>query len=244
MTLPWSWKYTVFRRCLFLWICVSLPVPLYSNCYKGCRQHYAAADRRNMKKLMVIVIGFLLAACGSGGIGGGSAKMDIKVGGKDTALAIKSSGSDKNVKTFTDTAGKVTTATSVYATMANYDMDTTNFASMKKPLTAPEQARVMLQLIGEEGTDQKSEFKPGTYKADPAGKFMKLDSLVVTTFADGKEVVTSFDTMFSASKITGQVVVKSVTADAISGDIDVTDGDKSVKGTFTAKIAVCRPKID
>jgi flagellar basal body rod protein FlgC len=192
---------------------------------------------RNMKKLLIIALGLLFAACGGGGAGGGSAKMDIKAGGKDTGLAFKSSGTDKSVKTFTDKEGKVTTATSFYAIMANYDMDTTNFASMKKPLTAPDQARVMLQLIGEEGTDQKSEFKPGTYKADPAGKFMKLDSLVVTTFADGKEVATSFDTNFSASKITGQVVVKSVTADAISGDIDVTEGDKSVKGTFTAKIA-------
>jgi flagellar basal body rod protein FlgC len=193
---------------------------------------------RNMKKLLIIALSLLFAACGGGGgTGGGSAKMDIKAGGRDTGLAIKSSGTDKSVKTFTDKEGKVTTATSFYAIMANYDMDTANFASMKKTLTAPDQARVMLQLIGEEGTDQKSEFKPGTYKADPAGKFMKLDSLVVTTFADGKEVATSFDTNFSASKITGQVVVKSVTADAISGDIDVSEGDKSVKGAFTAKIA-------
>ena len=191
-----------------------------------------------MKKLPVIILGLIFAACGGGGAGGGgSAKMDIKAGGKDTILAVKSGGTDRSVKTFTDKEGKVTTATSFYTIMANYDMDTTNFASMKKPLTAPDQARVMLQLIGEEGTDQKAEFKPGTYKADPAVKFTKLDSLVVTTFADGKEVATSFDTNFSASKITGQVIVKSVTAEAISGDIDVSEGDKSVKGTFTAKIA-------
>lgn len=199
-----------------------------------CDEH---VFRRKMKKLLVIALGLLFAACGGGGIGGRSAKMDIKAGGKNTGLAVKSSGTDKSVKTFTDKEGKVTTATSFYAIMANYDMDTTNVATMKKPLAAPDHARVMLQLIGEEGTDQKSEFKPGTYKADPAGKFMKLDSLVITTFADGKEVATSFDTNFSGSKITGQVVVTSVTADGISGDIDVSEGDKSVKGTFTAKIA-------
>jgi len=208
-------------------------LPLF-NSYFMCENALAG---RKMKKLLIIALGLLFAACGGGGIGGGSAKMDIKAGGKDTVLAIKSSGTDKSVKTFTDKEGKITTATSFYAITANYDMDTTNAASMKKPLSAPDQARVMLQLIGEEGTDLKSEFKPGTYKADPAGKFMKLDSLVVTTFADGKEAATSFDTNFSGSKITGQVIVKSVTADAISGDIDVTEGDKSVKGTFTAKIA-------
>lgn len=185
-----------------------------------------------MKKLLIIAASFLLmAACG-----GGSAKMDIKIGGKDTSLAVKSSGSDKGVKTFTDKEGKITTATYFYAVMANYDMDTKSVATMKKPLTAADQARVMLQLVGEEGTDQKSEFKAGTYKADPTGKFMKLDSLTVLTFADGKEVSTNFDTSFSTSKITGEVRVKSVTAEEISGEIDVTDGDKSVKGTFTAKI--------
>ncbi|MBK9767513.1 MAG: hypothetical protein IPP63_11110, partial [Chloracidobacterium sp.] len=57
-------------------------------------------------------------------------------------------------------------------------------------------------------------------------------------FADGKETNTNFDTSFSASKITGQVEIKSVTADTVSGTIDVTEGDKSVKGSFTAKIAV------
>ena len=190
-----------------------------------------------MKQLVAIfAFAIFLMACGGGGIGG-SAKLDIKTGGKDTSLVIKSSGSDKSVKTFTDINQKITTATTFYALMANYDMETPNIATMKKSLTAPEQVRVMLQLVGEEGTDQKSEFKAGTYKADPKEKFMKLDYLEVTTFADGKEVKTSFDTSFSASKITGQVTVTSVTADSISGTIDVTEGDKAVKGPFTAKIA-------
>lgn len=187
------------------------------------------------KTVLLLCIGVFLAACG-GGAGGGSAKMDIKAGGKDANLAVKSSGSDKSVKTFTDISGKMTTATSVYAIMANYDMDMASVATMKKPLTAPDQVRLQMTLTGEEGTNKDSEFKAGTYKAEPGGKFMKIDMLIVTTFADGKEVNTSFDAMSSVSKMTGQVVVKSVTADAISGDIDVTEGDKSVKGTFSAKI--------
>jgi len=189
-------------------------------------------------KVMLFAIAIFLSACGGGGgIGGSASKMDIKIGGKDSPLAVKTSGSDKTVKTFTDTTGKMTKATSFYAIMASYDMDVTTVASMKKPVTAADQVRVMLQLIGEEGTDQTSELKPGTYKADPKEKFMKVDSLTVATFADGKETVTSFDTSFSTSKITGQATVTSVTADAVSGTIDITDGDKSIKGSFTAKIA-------
>ena len=193
-----------------------------------------------MKNLLIVAISVLLAACsgGAGGSGGGEgAKIDIKAGGKDTSLEVKSSGVYKNVKTFTDKDKKVTTATSLYAFMANFEMDTTNMATMKKPLTAPGQVRLTLQLIGEEGTNQDSELKPGTYTADPNAKYMKVDSVSFGTFADGKEVNTSFETMSTGSKITGEVRVKSVTAGEISGEIDVTDGDKSVKGPFTAKIA-------
>jgi hypothetical protein len=191
-----------------------------------------------MKKLIAITIAAMTIACGGTGTsGGGSAKMDISIGGKASTLAIKSSGSNKSVKTFTDASGKMTTATSFHAAMANYDLDTTNMSTMRKPLTAPEQVRVTLQLIGAEGTDQNAELKPGVYKADAKEKFMKVDALSVATFADGKETNTNFETTFSGSKITGQIEVTSVTADAISGKIDVTDGDKSVKGTFTANIA-------
>ena len=59
-----------------------------------------------MKQLIfAIIVGAAALACG-GGIGG-SAKMDIKAGGKDTSLSVKSSGSDRSVKTFTDVGGKV-----------------------------------------------------------------------------------------------------------------------------------------
>ena len=190
-----------------------------------------------MKRLIALTIGCMAFGCGGGATSGGSSTMDINIGGKASTLAIKSSGSNKTVKTFTDASGKMTTATSFHATMANYDLDTTNGSTMRKPLTAPEQVRLSLQLVGAEGTDQNGELKPGVYKADAKEKFMKVDSLMVSTFADGKETNTNFETQFSASKITGQVEVTSVTADAISGKIDVTDGDKSVKGNFTANIA-------
>ncbi len=189
-----------------------------------------------MKKFAVIAI-FALATMGCTGAGtAGSAPLAIKAGGQDTSLIVKSSGSDKSVKTFTDKENKVTTATSFHAVIANYDLDTKNVRSMKTPLTAPEQVRLQLQLIGEEGTDQKGELKPGVYKADPKEKFMKVDYLAVATFADGKETNTSFDMTFSGSKVTGKVEVTTVTADEISGTIDITDGDKSVKGPFVARI--------
>ena len=187
-----------------------------------------------MKNLIVFMLVALCFACGAGG---GSSKVEIKAGGKNISLEVKSSGTSNSVKTFTDSAGKITTATAMSVFIANFDVDTTNAGTMRKPLTSADQVRLSVQLIGQEGTDQNSEFKPGIYKADPKEKFMKVDSLIVTTSADGKDVNTNFDTMFSGSKITGQVEVKSVTADAINGTIDITDGDKSVKGAFSARVA-------
>ena len=189
-----------------------------------------------MKRLVVIAVFTLASMCCTGAGTAGSAPLVIKAGGKDTSLTVRSSGSDKSVKTFTDKENKITTATSFHAVMANYDLDTKTVGAMKKPVTAPDQVRLQLQLIGEEGTDQKSELKPGIYKADPKEKFMKVDYLAVATFSDGKETNTSFDMTFSGSKVTGMVEVTSVTADAITGTIDITDGDRSVKGPFVAKI--------
>ncbi len=59
---------------------------------------------------------------------------------------------------------------------------------------------------------------------------------MITTFADGKEKTDNFDTMSSMSKADGEVKITAVTADSVSGEINVTEGDKTIKGTFTAKL--------
>lgn len=184
----------------------------------------------------IIFVGLMMLLAACGGSSGGSS-LAINAGGKTTSLVSKASGTYRSVKTFTDIDRNITKATAFDVYLANYEMDPTSPATMRKPLTSADQVRMSMQLIGAEGTDQNSEFKPGVYKADPTGKYMKLDSLEVATFADGKELNMRFETMSSTSKISGQVEVKTVTADAISGTIDVTDGDKSIKGDFTAKIA-------
>lgn len=188
-----------------------------------------------MKRILIIFVLVNLALACGGGVGGAS--IAIKAGGKDINLATKTSGTYKTVKTFTDINQNITKATAFDVYLANYEMDATSPMTMRKPLTTPDQVRLSMQLIGAEGTDHNSEFKPGVYKADPTGKYMKLDSLSMTTFADGKEVNTRFETMSTGSKISGQVEVKTVTADSISGTIDVTEGDKTIKGDFVAKIA-------
>lgn len=189
-----------------------------------------------MKKLCIIVLfSVFLTACGGAGTGTGSPKLNVKVGGKDSAIEAKSSGvSFGNI--ISTSPGKPPIQTfshSVY--LANYDLDTTNVGTMKKPLTAPEQIRLQIGLQGEEGTKDESPFKVGTYNLK-SERFNKVSTVMITTFADGKEKTDSFDTMSSMSKAEGEVKITAVTADSISGEINVSEGDKTIKGTFTAKL--------
>lgn len=187
-----------------------------------------------MRKLLVITMcALLISACG----GAGGSSLSIKAGGKDVPMSVKSSGSDKSVFTYTPGPGQPSiTATSFSAMFGNYEMETTNFATMKKKLASADQARVSFSIYGEENTGLKDEVKPGTYKVDKEAKFMSVSTVAVTTFADGKDQETYFDLRAADAK--GEIKITSVTAEAVSGSIDVTQGENFVKGSFTAN----RPK--
>jgi len=185
-----------------------------------------------MKKIYLLMLcaAVLAIACGAGGT-----KLQIKVDGKDSTLDGKSSGTYTSTKTFTmnkDGQATVTKAASHYIALANYDLDTSSgMISLDKPLTGAEQIRVTFQLVGEEGTDDKAAIKTGTYTTK-AEKYNKVDTVGVMVFADGKEK----KNWFNIDKAEGEVKINSVSGETVSGEIDLTEGDKSLKGNFTAKI--------
>ena len=63
-----------------------------------------------------------------------------------------------------------------------------------------------------------------------------MRTITIVTFADGKETKTTFDTMGLTPKAEGDVKLTAVTADSISGEVNLSEGDKSIKGNFTAKL--------
>jgi len=186
-----------------------------------------------MKKLLVLTMCAFLVACGAGG---GGTSLTIKSGEKSMTFSGKSSGTDLGnvISTSPGQPNLQTSSHTIY--LANYEMDTTNVGTMRKPLTAADQIRVEIGITGEAATDQKTPFKVGTY-AVANDKTNDVRHLLVTTFADGKENKIDFDTMSSMSKLAGEVKITSVTDTDVSGTIDVTEGDRSIKGSFTAKIA-------
>jgi hypothetical protein len=190
-----------------------------------------------MKKLLLMIFaGLLLVGCGGKG-GGTAAKLDLKLGGKDSTLTEKSAGAYYG-NVISTSPGKPNVQTFAHEIfIANYDMDTTNAATMRKAVTGPDQMRVELQLTGEDGTKTESPFRVGTYSVK-ADKINSVRYAGIFSFADGKETRTSFDTMSFNKKADGEVKITAVTADSISGEVNLTEGDKSIKGTFTAKLPV------
>ena len=145
---------------------------------------------------------------------------------------VKSAYTYAVTKTFTDINGKMTTAASYRTYVANYDLDAANFSmTLDKPVTSDDQVRVVFSLVGDEGTNDKSPPKTGTYSAK-SDKFMKVEDVTLISRKGAGENKASLD----RNTLNGTVKVTSASADTIAGDIDLTAGDATVKGSFTAKV--------
>jgi len=135
-------------------------------------------------------------------------------------------------KSFTDMSGKITTGVSYNVHCANYDLDGSNFGlGLNKPMTSDDHVRVMFSLVGDEGTKEDSALKAGTYAAK-ADKYMKVETVGIVTRKGGTEAKNWFD----RSSLNGEVKISSVSDESASGEIDVTSGDSTIKGSFTMKL--------
>jgi hypothetical protein len=195
--------------------------------------------RTEVKKLLIVIFAsFLLTSCGGAGIGTSAPKLDVKVGARDSTLNIKSGAVYYSSMAFT-APGKAAVKTSVHTIyIANFEMDpTTGPAWMNTSLTAPDQMRVEFALTGEDGTTKDSPFKVGTYSAQ-AADVNGVRSAAVRTFADGKQTETRFKSLMSlgGKGASGEVKITSVTAETVSGEVNLSEDDNSIKGTFTAKL--------
>ncbi len=186
--------------------------------------------RRIIFTLCLVALALFVGGC-SRGAGGNSLHVKSPAAG-DKDVPVKSSYAFAVTKTFTDISGKMSTASAYNVYAANYDLDATNFTmTLDKPLTSDDQIRVIFSLIGDEGTNDKSPLKAGTYSAK-ADKFMKVETAGIVSRKGGADNKVWVD----RSALTGSVKVTSASADEISGDVDLSSGDTSIKGSFTAKI--------
>ena len=172
----------------------------------------------------------VLAGCSKSA---GSNSMQLKSPATgDKEMPLKSGYAFAVTKTFTNTAGKITTAPSYRVYAANYDLDAGNFAmTLNKPLTADDQVRVVFSLVSDEGGNDKTAPKTGNYSAK-ADKFMKVEDVAIVARKAG----TDNTGWLERSTLTGDAKITSVSGDTITGEVDLTSGAVSIKGPFTAKI--------
>lgn len=191
-------------------------------------------SQRRLSIILIAAIALIstLSIFGCGKMGGGNSIHVKSATTGDKDLPVKSSYAFAVTKTFTDINNKITTASAYNVYVANYDLDANNFAmTMDKPLTSDDQVRAVFSLIGDEGTNDKSPLKAGTYSAK-ADKYMKAESAGIVARKGGADVKSWLD----RSMLSGEVKVTSASADEISGDVNLTSGDISIKGSFTAKV--------
>ena len=187
--------------------------------------------RHRIFTLCLIALALFVGGCGKGAGGGSMQLKSPPTGDKD--MPVKSGYAFAVTKSFTDTAGKITTAPVYEVFAANYDLDAGNFAmTLDKPLTSDDQVRVVFSLVGDQGGTEKTAAKAGTYSAR-ADKFMKVESVGIVSRKGGPDIKTWFD----RSTLTGDAKA-SVSGDTITGEVDLTAGAMSIKGPFTAKILV------
>jgi hypothetical protein len=180
---------------------------------------------------LIAALALFLTGCGKGG-GGGIHVKSADTGEKD--IAQKSGYAFAVTKSFTDISGNISTAPSYRVYVANYDLDSGFFAqTLNKPLTSDDQVRVVFSLVGDQGGTEKTVVKAGTYSAR-ADKFMKVEDASIVARKGGADSIQ----VLVRSTLGGDVKVSSVSGDTITGEIDLTSLDMSVKGPFTAKILV------
>jgi len=180
--------------------------------------------------LIALACTISVAGCSKGASGNGLHIKSAATGEKD--LAVKSAYAFAVTKSFTDATGKVTTAPSYRVYAANYDLDAAGFAmTLDKPLTSDDRLRVVFSLVGEQGGNAKTPLKVGTYSAK-ADKFMKVEDVGIVSRKGGAENKVWLD----RSTLAGEVKVNSVSGDTMSCDVDLSAGETSIKGSFTAKI--------
>lgn len=161
-----------------------------------------------------------------------SPRLTIVSGGKESPLEVKSGGFVKSTQTYSD-GSKTETATQAMFRIANFELE-------KAKGSRPEDGQMVavFVLVGAGGTDEKAALQPGTYpvrtgSVQTASKFNITSNCGFVMFAGGAQS----EKKLATSKMKGETRISSVTNDSVTGEINVTDGESTIKGTFVAKLA-------
>ncbi|QQS42160.1 MAG: hypothetical protein IPM63_04240 [Acidobacteriota bacterium] len=173
------------------------------------------------------------AACGS--VASGPPTLSVKKeGGEAKEVPVKSGGFYASTKSWSK-PGKSSTSSSYFVCVANYDIDMSQGAiSIGAKVSSDDQTKVCFSLNGEENGNDKTPPAAGTYAIEKRGDdfaFKSISAVSIREYENGSEVRKSMD----SSKTQGEIRITDASADEMSGEIDLSDGENEIKGSFTAK---------
>jgi len=185
-----------------------------------------------MKKFTIYI--FILASIFLVACGGGSSGLKLNFEGGEKDFASKSSFTYHSTKTFSYTKDGNTERTQASITrifLANFDLDTSQamISVNKQKIDKTEQIKVTFAFTGAKESSDDEPIKPGEYLPEN-DRFQDIEGVRIHSFDGNNEK----RTVFKLSSLKGKLVINSVTDEKITGSVDFTDGESSIKGSFTA----------
>lgn len=193
------------------------------------RYWWSSRDVNDMKKLILTIIAFTVVnlACSSA-----APKMTVTVGEKTMSYNIKDG---KMLKLQQGSGDNAKAQYQIH--LATFDL--TKTSDVSKPLTENGQAVISIEVYDKKGTTRDTVPMPTTFPAK-SNDFAEANfgSAFISYFEDGKLVrKTPADFSVENKDKEGAVKFTSVSGDTVTGEIDLTLGNKGkFKGNFTAKI--------
>lgn len=167
-------------------------------------------------------LALFVASCG---IVGSSSGIEVAYDGKSATIEPASTA------LITGTASDSVSHTFV---IANYDVgDNVSHNSLSGTAKEEGRMRALFMIIGEKGTDKNSPVKTGEYPArvgNVGSSAQTVNSGNIFYSKDGKEKAVFVG---GADMKEGKITINSVGGGQISGEVDITDGENSIKGPFT-----------
>ena len=144
--------------------------------------------------------------------------------------------SDMAVSELTTTANGQAARIVMYSiVLTNYEVDAKEFH--KELPSKDNQIKVEIEVVGADGSSKTTPLKPGTYNAsqpsDGVNRFNKAMTIRVLIYENGQVMEQSLSTVNPRK---GHVTINSVDDDTVTGEIDMSDDFRSVKGEFRAEI--------
>lgn len=179
------------------------------------------------------LISVIFMACGSTS---GPGSLTLKYPGNEIQeVPLKSGGYYTSTKTY-NINGNRSTSSSYFICVANYEIDLSQGAiSIGASVKGENQTKVCFSLNGEENGDEKTPLKTGSFppaKSMASGPaYNSVDNASIRSFKDGKET----KHFLNLAKTNGEIKITSVSGDTVNGEVNLSDGENEINGTFSAK---------